>query len=52
MTDNEIKDILLQILIAVKELKYQMELLYNLFSKYDSMAIQELEDLRTAEQKK
>jgi len=52
MTDNEIKDILLQILIAVKELKYQMELLYNLFSKYDSMAIQELEDLRAAEQKK
>lgn len=52
MIDKELRDILLDILRALKENNKKLELLYNLFAKYDSLAIQELEDLRSEETKK
>ena len=39
------------ILVELKKIRHFLELLYNLFAKYDSMALLEMEDLRAAEEK-
>jgi len=38
-------------LVELKKISHFLELLYNLFSKYDSQALLELEELRAAEEK-
>lgn len=46
------EEMLHSILKELREIKKFMELTYNLFSKYDSQAILELEELRSADIKK
>jgi len=40
------------IMQMLRKIEKWLELIYNLFAKYDSMALLELEDLRTEEIKK
>jgi len=40
------------IMQSLKKIEKLLELIYNLFAKYDSMALLELEDLRAEENKR
>jgi len=48
MPDNN--ELLKGILLELKKANKNLELIYHLFAKYDGQALQQLEDLRAAEE--